>query len=86
MDLLTWLIVGLVAGFFAALVVKGGKAYGLIGDILVGIAGAIIGGYVFRALDIHVPVHGIAGSILVAFSGAVLLLLVLRLAHSRRHE
>ena len=82
--LVIWLIVGLVAGVLAALVVKPGSGYGLIGDIVVGIAGAIVGGYLFRLLHIHLPITGIAASILVAFVGAVLLLLVLRLIRSRR--
>ena len=45
MDILTWLIVGLVAGVLASFVVGGG--YGLLGDIVVGIVGAFIGGWIF---------------------------------------
>jgi uncharacterized membrane protein YeaQ/YmgE (transglycosylase-associated protein family) len=75
--ILIWLFVGLVAGLLASYVVGGG--FGLLGDIVVGIAGAFIGGAVFRALDISSPFGGIAGTIFVAFIGAVLLLAVLRL-------
>jgi uncharacterized membrane protein YeaQ/YmgE (transglycosylase-associated protein family) len=77
MDLLTWLIVGLVAGLLASYAV-GGIGYGLLGDIVVGIIGAIFGGWLFGALNISMPIGGLAGTILVAFIGAVLLLLILR--------
>lgn len=77
MDLLTWLIVGLVAGVLASFVMGGG--YGIIGDIIIGIIGAFLGGWIFRTLGIHSPLAGLAGTILVAFIGAVVLLFILRL-------
>lgn len=77
MDILTWLIVGLVAGLLASALV-GGIGYGLLGDIVVGIAGAFIGGWLFTALDIRMPVAGLPGTILVALIGAVVLLMVIR--------
>jgi uncharacterized membrane protein YeaQ/YmgE (transglycosylase-associated protein family) len=49
MDLLTWLIVGLVAGVLAS-IVMGGSGYGLIGDIVIGILGAFVGGWIFDRL------------------------------------
>jgi len=79
MDIITWLIVGLVSGVLASLVV-GGVGYGIIGDIVVGIVGAFIGGYVFAHAGWHTPIEGIGGTIFVAFIGAVILLLVLHLA------
>jgi len=75
--LLIWIVVGAIAGWLAAAVV--GRGYGLVGDIIVGICGAFIGGWVFQAARWHMPVAGLAGTIIVAFIGAVLLLLVLRL-------
>jgi len=78
MDLLTWLIVGLVAGVLASLVM-GGTGYGIVGDIIIGIAGAFVGGWVLRTLGTGVPLGGLAGTIFVAFIGAVVLLFVLRL-------
>ena len=78
MDILTWLIVGLIAGVLASLVM-GGTGYGLIGDIVIGIVGAFVGGWLFRAMGVSVPLSGIAGTILVAFVGAVVLLFVIRL-------
>ncbi len=78
MDILTWLIVGLIAGVLASLVM-GGTGYGLIGDIVIGIVGAFVGGWLFRTLGVASPIGGIAGVILVAFIGAVVLLFVIRL-------
>jgi uncharacterized membrane protein YeaQ/YmgE (transglycosylase-associated protein family) len=70
-----WLIVGLVAGFLASLVMRGG--YGVIGDIIIGLVGAFIGGFLASALGLGVS--GLAGTILVAFIGAVILIIILRL-------
>jgi uncharacterized membrane protein YeaQ/YmgE (transglycosylase-associated protein family) len=78
MDILTWLIVGLIAGVLASLVM-GGTGYGLIGDIVIGIVGAFVGGWLFRMLGVAVPLGGMAGTILVAFIGAVVLLFIIRL-------
>jgi uncharacterized membrane protein YeaQ/YmgE (transglycosylase-associated protein family) len=77
MDILTWLVVGLVAGVLASFVM-GGTGYGLIGDIIVGIVGAFVGGWIFRQLGAAVPIGGLGGIILVAFIGAVVLLFILR--------
>jgi uncharacterized membrane protein YeaQ/YmgE (transglycosylase-associated protein family) len=77
MDVLTWLIVGLIAGLLARAAV-GGIGYGLLGDIVVGIVGAVLGGWLVRALNLRIPIAGLAGTILVAFLGAVLLLLIIR--------
>lgn len=76
MDLLTWLVVGLIAGVLASLVV-GGSGYGLIGDVVVGMVGALLGGWLFDAMAVASPFEGIAGSIFVAFIGAVVLLVIL---------
>jgi uncharacterized membrane protein YeaQ/YmgE (transglycosylase-associated protein family) len=74
-----WLIVGLVAGFLASLVMRGG--YGVIGDIIIGLVGAFIGGFLASALGLGVS--GLAGTILVAFIGAVILIMILRLVAGR---
>jgi uncharacterized membrane protein YeaQ/YmgE (transglycosylase-associated protein family) len=81
MSILTWLIVGLVAGVLAS-IVMGGTGYGLIGDIIIGIIGAFVGGWIFRALGTAVPFGGLGGVIFVAFIGAVVLLFLLRLLRS----
>ncbi|MEJ7602462.1 MAG: GlsB/YeaQ/YmgE family stress response membrane protein [Kofleriaceae bacterium] len=59
-----------------------GSGYGIIGDIVVGIVGAFIGGFVFRSAGWHAPFGGLAGTIFVAFIGAVILLVLLRVVHS----
>lgn len=80
MDILTWLIVGLVAGVLASLVMGG---YGLVADIVIGIVGAFVGGWIFRQLGVGTPFEGLAGTIFTAFIGAVVLLFVLRLLRGR---
>ena len=77
MDLLTWIIVGLVAGVLASFVMGGG--FGLIGDIIIGIIGAFVGGWLFAQLGVSSPFAGLAGTIFVAFIGAVVLLFLIRL-------
>jgi uncharacterized membrane protein YeaQ/YmgE (transglycosylase-associated protein family) len=81
-DLLTWLIVGLVAGLLATWAL-GGVGFGILGDIVVGIIGAVIGGWLFGRLSIPVPFGGLAGVIFVAFVGAVVLLLIIRAVRPR---
>jgi uncharacterized membrane protein YeaQ/YmgE (transglycosylase-associated protein family) len=83
MDILTLLIVGLIAGVLASLVVGG---YGLLADIVVGIVGAFVGGWIFARAGWHAPFAGIAGTIAVAFVGAVILLLLLHLVHSATYR
>jgi uncharacterized membrane protein YeaQ/YmgE (transglycosylase-associated protein family) len=80
-DILTWIIVGLIAGVLASLVM-GGSGYGLIGDIIIGIVGAFVGGWIFRQLGTTSPFGGLAGVIFVAFIGAVALLFLLRVIRS----
>jgi uncharacterized membrane protein YeaQ/YmgE (transglycosylase-associated protein family) len=83
MDILTLLVVGLIAGVLASLVV-GGTGYGILGDIVIGIIGAFLGSWLFGALHIRAPFSGIGATIFVAFIGAVVLLLLLRLIRTRR--
>jgi uncharacterized membrane protein YeaQ/YmgE (transglycosylase-associated protein family) len=82
-DVLTWIIVGLVAGLLASLVM-GGIGYGIIGDIVVGILGALIGGWLFAQMGWGTPFGGLAGAIFVAFIGAVVLLVIIRLLRGAR--
>jgi uncharacterized membrane protein YeaQ/YmgE (transglycosylase-associated protein family) len=85
MSILAWLVVGLIAGFLASRVMRGG-GYGLIGDIIVGGVGALIGGWLATTLlNMPNPVNGInIGTIIVAFVGAVILIAILRLFSRRR--
>ncbi len=84
MDILTWLIVGLIAGVLASLVMGGG--YGIIGDIIIGIVGAFLGGWLFSRLGVGTPFSGLAGTIFVAFIGAVVLIFLLRLISRGRRR
>jgi len=74
--ILAWLIVGLVAGFLAGQVMKGG-GYGVIGDIIMGIIGAFVGGFLFSFL-MPGSSAGLIGSIVVAFIGAVIFIALVR--------
>jgi uncharacterized membrane protein YeaQ/YmgE (transglycosylase-associated protein family) len=78
--ILIWCLVGLVAGFLASRVALG-HGLGLFGDILVGIIGAFIGGFLAGVFHVNVQVigHPIISEMVVAFAGAVILLLIVRL-------
>lgn len=78
MDIITWIVVGLVAGSLASLVLSG-SGFGIIGNILLGIVGAVVGAWGFRELGVRSPIDGLAGTIFVAFVGAVVVLLALHL-------
>ena len=80
MNILALLVVGLVAGFFADKVVK--NTFGTVGDILVGIAGSIIGGWIFSLFGLEAA--GLLGQIIAAFVGAVVLLLIINYFKSRK--
>jgi uncharacterized membrane protein YeaQ/YmgE (transglycosylase-associated protein family) len=84
MGILSWLVIGLIAGWLAGAVMKG-SGYGLIGDIVIGIVGALIAGLLATPLfGVADPVNGInIGSIVAAFLGAVVLILILRLVSGR---
>jgi uncharacterized membrane protein YeaQ/YmgE (transglycosylase-associated protein family) len=69
--------VGAIAGWLAGQVVKGG-GFGLVGDIIVGIVGALIAGWLLPRLGIFIAA-GIVGAIIDAFIGAVILLLIIKL-------
>jgi len=79
--IIAWLVVGLLAGWLAGFVMKG-SGYGIIGDLVVGLIGAVIGGVLvgfFVTGDV-----GFWGSILVAFLGAWILIAVLRFVAPKR--
>jgi uncharacterized membrane protein YeaQ/YmgE (transglycosylase-associated protein family) len=76
-SLIAWIIIGVVAGWLAGLLVKGG-GFGLIGDIVVGVIGAFIGGWLAGVLHIHIG-GGMISSIITATVGAILLIVILRL-------
>ena len=79
MNVFSWIIVGLISGWSAGMFIRRGS-YGLTGDIVVGIIGGLIGGFIATAFPrVGNPTSGITlESILVAFVGAVILLILLR--------
>lgn len=76
MGILAWIVVGLIAGWLAGKVMKGG-GYGVLADIILGILGGILGGWIFDHLGIWSG-RGMIGSIIVAFFGAVILVAITR--------
>ncbi len=77
MSFIWFILVGLVAGWLAGQLVKGG-GFGLVGDIVVGVVGALIGGFLFSTLGVSAG-GGLLGSIVVATIGAVVLLFIIRM-------
>jgi uncharacterized membrane protein YeaQ/YmgE (transglycosylase-associated protein family) len=80
---ISWIIVGLIAGAIAARVVAG-RGFGCLADIVVGVAGALIGGFLLGAIFHVTGTVGFWGSIIVAFIGAAVLLSVLKLISGGR--
>ena len=75
-SLLLFLVIGLIAGWLASRIMRVGQ-FGLLGDLIVGVLGALIGGWLFGQLGISAG--GILGSLVTALVGAIVLLYVLRL-------
>jgi uncharacterized membrane protein YeaQ/YmgE (transglycosylase-associated protein family) len=77
---IAWLVVGLIAGFLAGSVMRGG-GYGMIGDVVMGLIGALVGGFL---TGFFVQGNaGFVGSIVVAFIGACLLIALVRAINPR---
>lgn len=75
-NLIVWIVVGLIAGFLASRLVTG-KGKGCLADIIIGVLGALIGGWLAGLLHVSISAGiPIVGQIIVAFAGAVILLLV----------
>lgn len=78
MNILLWIVLGAVAGWLASMVMKTNREQGLLMDIVVGIVGAVLGGWIFGLFG----AQGVSGfnlpSLIVAFVGAVVLLAILR--------
>jgi uncharacterized membrane protein YeaQ/YmgE (transglycosylase-associated protein family) len=79
-SLIVILFVGLVAGWLAGKIVRG-TGFGIIGDIIVGIAGAFIASWIFPRLGFHIG-GGIVAEIIYSAIGAIILLLVVRLVRT----
>jgi uncharacterized membrane protein YeaQ/YmgE (transglycosylase-associated protein family) len=85
MGLLAWIIVGLIAGWLASLVMKGGSG-SVLGDIILGIVGALVGGFLAGALfNVPDPISGLnVTTIIVAFLGAIVVIAIVRALSGRR--
>jgi len=82
MGWLAWVIVGAIAGWLASMVIH--SRLGLLGDIIVGIVGAFIGGFLFNAIGVAGTTGFNVWSLFVAFIGAVVLLGAIRLLSGNR--
>ena len=76
MELLWFILIGVAAGWLAGQIMKGG-GYGLVGDLILGVIGALLGGWLFGLADIAAA--GLIGKLVVATIGAIVLILLLRL-------
>jgi uncharacterized membrane protein YeaQ/YmgE (transglycosylase-associated protein family) len=84
MSIIAWIVLGLVAGWLAGMVMKGG-GYGIIGDIVLGVLGALIGGWLWGLITgTDVTMGFNIGSLLIAIVGAVILIGLSRLISGRR--
>lgn len=77
MDIVWFILIGICAGWLAGQIVKGG-GFGVIGDLVVGVIGALIGGFLFSNAGATVG-GGLLGSLLIATIGAIVLIVLLRL-------
>ena len=83
MGILAWIVLGLVAGWLAGLLVKG-SGYGIVGDIVLGIVGALVGGFISSTL-MGADISGFnLPSILIATLGAIVVIMIARAVSGRR--
>ncbi len=87
MDILSWIVVGLIAGWLAGKVIKGSQ-FGIVGDTIIGVLGALLGGFVAsQVFKIHNAVSGFNLETLgVAFVGSVVVIYALRFLPGIRHR
>ena len=82
MQFVWFILVGLIAGWLAGKLTKGG-GFGVVGDIVVGILGALVGGFLFGTLGVSTG-GGLLGAIAVATVGAIVLIFVVRLFKKKK--
>ena len=82
MEILWFILIGIVAGWLAGLVVRG-RGLGIIADLVVGVIGALVGGYLFGILG--VSAGGTIGSLITATVGAIILLCIVQLFRRRAY-
>jgi uncharacterized membrane protein YeaQ/YmgE (transglycosylase-associated protein family) len=86
MEWLAWLIVGAIAGWLAGLLVKGDEGLGVIGHIVLGVVGALLGGWVVSQVTGNDPMDGVfdVSTILTAVVGAVVLVIIANMVMGNR--
>ncbi|TAE50639.1 MAG: GlsB/YeaQ/YmgE family stress response membrane protein [Bacteroidetes bacterium] len=77
MDLLYYILIGIASGFIAGQLIKG-RGFGVVGNLIVGVIGAVIGGWIFRSLGFYAG-RGIVPSLITSVLGSVVLLYVVNL-------
>ena len=81
-SIITWVIVGGIAGFLAQSII-GGIRTGCIGTVVIGVIGAFIGGWLFTQLHVALGATGLLYDVITAFAGAAVLLLLIRVVSGR---
>jgi uncharacterized membrane protein YeaQ/YmgE (transglycosylase-associated protein family) len=76
LDIVWFIIIGIIAGWLAGKIMRGG-GFGLLGDLVIGVIGALLGGFIFGQLGISAG--GLIGSLVTATVGAIILLFLIRL-------
>ena len=86
MSIIAWIVLGAIAGYLAGFIVKGDESYGVIGHIVLGIVGALVGGFLASVLFNTKPIDGAldVSSIVVAVIGAIIVVLVVNAVTGRR--
>jgi uncharacterized membrane protein YeaQ/YmgE (transglycosylase-associated protein family) len=88
-QVITWIVIGLIAGFLASIFVRG-RGMGVLGNVVIGLLGALIGGFLFSIFNVQVSPDLLATinirliDIIVAFIGALLILLLVTPFYYRR--
>jgi uncharacterized membrane protein YeaQ/YmgE (transglycosylase-associated protein family) len=86
MNIIAWLILGAIAGYLAGFLVKGDEGYGVIGHIVLGIVGALVGGFLASLLfNVSDPIQGALdiSTIVVSVIGAIIAVVVFNLVTGR---
>jgi uncharacterized membrane protein YeaQ/YmgE (transglycosylase-associated protein family) len=84
MSIIAWIVLGLIAGWLAGMIMRG-SGYGIIGDIILGVLGALIGGWITGAVLGRDMINGFSiETLIVAVIGAIVLIAISRLFTGRR--
>lgn len=82
MGIFAWVLVGVVAGWLAGQITKG-SGFGLLGNLLLGLVGAVVGGWLYGLVESPAEPSGLVGSIIVATIGAIVLIVLVRMVGGR---